>query len=273
MHDTTPPPQPQQNLPAEDLAWLEQAASEARRQWNRIRRHSSPAAKAQALANLSGYLLELEGPASALRLSRKAHRLWEDVGDPRMIAISSAVLTVHLMEAGHLQEALRQSVMTLEAMRGLPLEQRHTRMARCLGKEFLRAGYAAEGQRWLELALESPAHEDRAEILTLLSRALDLQGRLPEARERQQEACEAHHQQGDMVAMARSMLDLVRLELRLGRNWHAATLCREAPRILDWRGAPLEAAEARALDCFCGHPQRTDRHGMWPTARRGARWH
>ncbi len=120
-----------------------------------------------------------------------------------------------------------------------------------LGRVFLAAGYVAEAKNWLELALENPADGDRGIILALLSRALDLQGKLSEARDRQFEACAAFHAQKGLVSMATGMLSLARLEIRLGRRWEALTLCQEAASILDQRHLVVEAGEARELYRFC----------------------
>jgi hypothetical protein len=251
MPNTSLPNHPSRHLHPDELAWLNQAAEEARREWANARRRGGPSEKAQALACLSGIVCDLEGPEAALRLSRRAHRLWKLVGDPSNIAISGAVLAVRLLDAGRTKEALRQSAEALEAMRRLDPLNRHKGVPRCLGKEFLQAGYAAEAQAWLELALENPADGERAGILVSLSRALELQGRLPEARDRQHEACAAFHLQEERFAMAQAMLRLARLDLRLGQDWGAASLCKEAANLLERIGHKPETAEARRLYQLC----------------------
>lgn len=238
-------------LDAQERAWLQEVAEQARRDWVAARRQGSPAERAQALACLSGCICDLEGPIPALRLSRRAHRLWTLAGDPSPMAVSSAVLAVRLLDAGHPEEALRQSTLAREAMWNLGPSDRHAGVSRCLGKEFLLAGHTAEAQAWLELALENPADAERADILALLSRALDLQGRLPEARDRQHQACAAFHRLGDRIAMALGMLRLARLELRLGQQWCAASLCQEAISMLDRRRYGVEVAEAEELHRLC----------------------
>ena len=250
----------------DELTWLKEAAKEARREWEGLRRQGGPAEKAEVLACLSGIVCDLEGPDAALRLSRRAHRLWKAAADPYRIASSGAVLAVRLLDAGRPQEALQQSAEAREAMRLLnPPPQRNgvSRVSHAVGKDFLVAGHAAEAQAWLELALENPTDGERADILAQLSRALDLQGDLPGARERQQEACAAFHSQGKVVAgtkaevvmarvaMAEAMVVLARLELRLGRHWEAATLCKEAAPILERWHCEAEAAEARELHRLC----------------------
>jgi tetratricopeptide (TPR) repeat protein len=243
----TLPSLPNHPLYAEDQCWLEKGVKEARRELARVLKIGSPAEKAQALSHLAGFVSDLEGPAPALRLSRRAHRLWKVVGDPALVAISGSVLAVRLLDAGQPKEALRQSGEALLAMRQLKPLQRHKGVPNALGREFLSAGYAAEAQTWLELALENPEEGQRANILAQVSRALDLQGKLPEARDRQFEACAAFHFQKEFVAMAKGMLRLARLEIRLGRRWEAMTLCKEAASILERRRCKAEAVEAREL--------------------------
>jgi len=245
---------PSRHLHSDELAWLNKAAEEARHEWANARRRGGPAEKAQALACLSGIVCDLEGPEAALRLSRRAHRLWKEVGDSYTLAISGAVLAVRLLDAGRTKEALRQSAEALEAMRRLDPLNRHKGVPRCLGKDFLQAGYAAEAQAWLEMALENPADGERAGILANLSRALEFQDKLPEARDRQHEACAAHHLQDERFAMAKAMLRLARLDLLLGRNWNATSLCQEVIRTLKQHGCTAEAAEALALHRLsCGN--------------------
>ena len=193
----------------------------------------------------------MDGPQATLGLVRRAHRLWEVVGDPSQIATSRAALAGRLLNAGLSQEALQQSA---EARKGLRESEplcRHQGIPHCLGREFLKAGHAAEAQNWLELALENPAEGERGTILARLSLALDLQGKVPEARERQFEACAVFSGQKELVSMATGMLRLARLELRLGRRWEAMTLCQEAADFLDQRHMAFEAAEARALYRIC----------------------
>jgi tetratricopeptide (TPR) repeat protein len=174
------------------------------------------------------------------------------VADPTKIATSGAVLAVRLLDAGRPKEALRQSAEAHEAMRRLDPLYRHKGVPRCLGKDFLQSGHATEAQAWLELALENPEDWDRAGILVNLSRALEFQGKLPEAQERQFEACAAFHIQGERFAMAEAMLRLARLDLRLGRKWDAASLCQEVIRILNkHRRCEAEVAEARELHRLC----------------------
>ena len=245
----------------EESDWLLEFTKEARRKWARVRRSGDPAEKARALSHLSGCISDLEGPAAALRLSRRAHKLWEEVGDPGLIATSRAVLSIRLLDAGHPCEGLRQSALAIQAMRRIEPLQRHKGLPHCLGRGFLLAGYAAEAQAWLELALENPADGERAKVLAQLSRTLDLQGKLPEARERQSEACTAFHLQEEPFSLAKGMLSLARLDLRLGQRWKAGTLCQEAIRILDRRGFEADVAEARELQRLC-------RRGLLPPAGR-----
>jgi tetratricopeptide (TPR) repeat protein len=254
------PTQSNRHLHSSDRAWLEQAAKEARREWERARKRGGLADKAQALACLSGILCDLEGPEVGLRLSRRAHRLWEVAGDPQVIAVSGAVLAVRLLDAGRTQEALRQSAEALEAMRRLEPEHRKKGVPQHLGKEFLAAGFAAEAQSWLELELDSPALGERADLLANLSRALDLQGRPLESRDRLQEACVAYDDQWDQSGLANAMLCLARLELRMGNCWEASVLCRESMRLI--QHLPSEAltvAQAHDLLRLCpiaGRPRR-----------------
>jgi tetratricopeptide (TPR) repeat protein len=173
------------------------------------------------------------------------------VADPSTIATSAAVLAVRLLDAGRTQEALRQSSEALEAIRRLEPLHRHKGIPRCLGKEFLTAGHATEAQAWLELALENPADGERAGILVNLARALEFQGHLLEARNRQHEACTALHVQGERFTMAEAMLSLARLDLRLGRKWDAASICQEVIRILNKRGCAAEVDEAQELLRLC----------------------
>ena len=245
------PPQANRHLHSSDRTWLEQAAKEARRQWVRARKRGGLAEKAQALACLSGILCDLEGPEVSLRLSRRAHHLWEAAGDPQVIAVSSAVLAVRLLDAGRTEEALRQSAEALEAMRRLGPEHRKKGVSQHLGKEFLAAGFAAEAQSWLELELESPALGEQADLLANLSRALDLQGRLQEARDRLQEACIAYDDQWDQIAMAKAMLRQARLELRMGHCWEASAICRESRRFLRGPNEAQAIAQAQELFCLC----------------------
>lgn len=242
-------PLPQSEL--DSRAWLEQATREARLDWAKARRSAGPSEQAQALACLSGYVYELEGPVPALRLSRRAHELWKVSGDPGLIAVSSAVLAVRLLDAGRPEEAIRQAMEALEDFRQLPIQLRHPGVLRSIGKELLLAGYASEAQAWLELALKTPAEGERANILAHLSRAMDLQGRLLEAQEHQYEACVAYHLQDEPIAMAKAMVTLARLNHRAGQPWAAATLCQEADRILVKFRCPQEAAEARELRRLC----------------------
>jgi tetratricopeptide (TPR) repeat protein len=248
MSNTSLPSRPSRHLHSDELAWLNQAAEEARREWPNARRRGGPSEKAQALACLSGIVCDLEGPEAALHLSRRAHHLWKVVGDPSILAISGAVLAVRLLDAGRTKEALRQSAEALEAMRRLDPLNRHKGVPRCLGKDFLQAGYAAEAQAWLELALENPADGERAGILVNLSRALELQGNLPEARDRQNEACSAFHLQEERFAMAKAMLRLTRLDIRLGHEWEAASLFQEAARVLTMLDCLPEVAEGHELN-------------------------
>ncbi len=240
----------------EESDWLVEVTKEARREWARVRRLGGPVEKAQALSRLSGCISDLKGPVAALRLTRRAHTLWEEVGDPSQIAMSRAVLAVRLLEAGHPHEALRESAAAVLALRQLDPLQRHKHLPQYLGKNFLAAGHAAEAQAWLEMALENPADGERANILAKLSRTLDLQGKLPEARDRQSEACEAFHLQEEPFSLAKGMLSLARLDLRLGQHWEAGTLCQEAIRILDRRGFEGDVAEARELQRLCRGGQR-----------------
>jgi tetratricopeptide (TPR) repeat protein len=173
------------------------------------------------------------------------------VADPTTIATSGAVLAVRLLDAGRPKEALLQSAEAREAMRRLNPLHRHKGVPRCLGKDFLLAGHASEAQAWLELALENPADGERAGILVNLSRALELQGRFPEAHERQFEACAAYLFQGERFAMAEATLRLARLDLYLGRKWEAASLCQEVLRVLKRRGFEAEVAEAQELHRLC----------------------
>lgn len=242
---------PSQNLSPEEFTWLAEAAKSARREWNRARRKSDPVEKAMALSRLSAYLFDLEGPQAALGLVRRAHRLWEVAGNPSQIATSRAALAGRLLNAGLSQEALQQSAEARKAMGEMEPQRRHQGIPHCLGREFLKAGHAAEAQNWLELALENPAEGERGTILAKLSSALDLQGKLSEARERQFEACAAFHGQKGLVSMATGMLRLARLELRLGRRWEAMALCQEAATVLERRHLDFEAAECRALYRFC----------------------
>lgn len=242
-------------LDARERAWLQEVVEQARRDWAAARRQGSPAERAQALACLSGCVCDLEGPIAALRLSRRAHRLWTLAGDPAPIAVSSAVLAVRLLDAGRPEEALRQATLAREAMRNLGPSGRHAGVSRCLGKEFLLAGYAPEAQAWLELALEGAEEAEQADILGSLASALDLQGKLAEAKGRQHEACASLHRRGDRIAMAQGMLRLARLELRIGQRWSAAILCREISRILTRRGYEAEAAEAQELLGLCHDTQ------------------
>lgn len=253
MTASSHPTQPSRHLDSADRLWLEQAAKEARRDWERARKRGSQAEKAQALASLSGILCDLEGPEVGLRLSRRAHHLWEELGDPQVIAVSGAVLAIRLLDAGQAQEALGQSATALACMRSLAVEHRHKGVCHNLGQEFLTHGFPAEAQAWLELALENPAYDDpRAEYLCLLSRALDLQGRLQEARDRLQEACVAYDDQWDHPAMARAMLGQARLELRLGHSWEASVLCRESLRFIQrLPSAALTIAQAHELLNLC----------------------
>ena len=245
------PTQFNSHLHSSDRAWLEQAAKEARQEWERARKRGSLAEKAQALASLSGILCDLEGPEVSLRLSRRAHHLWEVAGDPQVIAVSGAVLAVRLLDAGQTQEALRQSATALACMRQLEPEQRHKGVSHHLGQEFLSAGFPTEAQAWLELALENPTYDERADLLAHLSRALDLQGRLQEARDRLQEACAAYDDQWDQAAMVKAMLRQARLELRMGRCWEASVLCRESLRFLRGPREALAIAQAQELFCLC----------------------
>ena len=245
------PTQFNSHLHSSDRAWLEQAAKEARREWERARKRGGLAEKAQALACLSGILCDLEGPEVSLRLSRRAHHLWEAAGDPQVIAVSGAVLAVRLLDAGRTEEALRQSAEALEAMRRLGPELRQKGVSQHLGKEFLAAGFAAEAQSWLELELDSPALGEQADLLANLARALDLQGRLQEARDRLQEACAAYDDQWDQAAMVKAMLRQARLELRMGRCWEASVLCRESLRFLRGPSAALAIAQAHELFSLC----------------------
>ena len=235
----------------EESDWLVEITKKARREWARARRLGGPVEKAQALSRLSGCISDLEGPAAALRLIRRAHKLWEEVGDPIQLAMSRAVLAVRLLEAGHPHEALRESAEAVLALRRLDPLIRHKHLPHYLGKNFLTAGLATEAQAWLEMALENPADGQRADILARLSRTLDLQGKLPEARDRQSEACTAFHLQEKPYSLAKGMLNLARLELRLGGRWEAMTLCQEAAALLDHRHLAFEAAEARDLYRFC----------------------
>ena len=241
----------------EDSDWLLEFTKEARREWARARRSGDPAKKAMALSHLSGCISDLEGPAAALRLTRRAHKLWEEVGDPSKMAMSRAVLAVRLLEAGLPHEALRQSSASVLAMRGLGPQKRHKNLPHYMGKKFLMAGYAEEAQAWLEMAIENPAEGERAGILAHLSRSLDLQGKLQEARERQFEACKAFHLQEEPFSLAKGMLSLARLDLRLGRRWEAGTLCQEVLRILQGHGYNAEVAKAQELKRLC-------HGGQWP---------
>ncbi len=242
---------PSQSLSPEESAWLAESANNARIEWNRARRKGDPLEKAKALSRLSAYLFDLDGPQATLGLVRRAHRLWEVVGDPSQIATSRAALAGRLLNAGLSQEALQQSAEARKGLRELEPLCRHQGIPHCLGREFLKAGHAAEAQSWLELALENPAEGERGTILARLSLALDLQGKLPEARERQSEACAAFHLQEEFFSMAKGMLSLARLDLRLGRRWEAGTLCQEAIRVLDRRGFEGDVAEARELQRLC----------------------
>jgi tetratricopeptide (TPR) repeat protein len=257
MPNTSLPNHPSRHLHSDELAWLNEAAEEARREWANARRRGGPAEKAQALACLSGIVCDLEGPEAALRLSRRAHSLWKVVGNPSTLATSGAVLAVRLLDAGRTKEALRQSAEALEAMRRLDPLNRHKGVPRCLGKDFLQAGYAAEAQAWLELALENPADGDRAAILESISRALELGGNLPEARDRQHEACAAFHLQGESFAMAKAMVRLARLDLRLGQHWYASLLCQEVLQLIGRHPqggrVAAEAGELRKLCRGKGH--------------------
>ena len=239
------------HLHPSDRAWLEQAAKEARQEWERARKRGNLAEKAQALACLSGILCDLEGPEVSLRLSRRAYHLWKVAGDPQVIAVSGAVLAVRLLDAGQTQEALRQSATALACMRQLEPEQRHKGISHHLGQEFLTAGFPAEAQAWIVLALENPALDERADLLAHLSIALDLQGRLQEARDRLQEACVAYDDQWDQAAMAKAMLRQARLELRMGRCWEASVLCRESLRFLRGPREALAIAQAHELFYLC----------------------
>ena len=267
------PTQPNCHLRSFDRVWLEQAAKEARRECERACKRGGLAEKAQALASLSGILCDLEGPEVGLRLSRRAHRLWEAAGDPQVIAVSAAVLAVRLLDAGRTREALQQSAEALEAMRRLGPEHRKKGVSHHLGKEFLVAGFAAEGQSWLELELESPALGVRADLLANLSRALDLQGRLQEARERLREACVAYDDEWDQAGLAKALLGRARLELRMGHGWEAAELCQEALRFLTGSSHQAsDSAQARELLVLCsaagGYSQPSTDPRKRPTALR-----
>ena len=240
----------------EESDWLVEITKKARREWARARRLGGPVEKAQALSRLSGCISDLEGPAAALRLIRRAHKLWEEVGDPIQLAISRAVLAVRLLEAGHPHEALRESAAAVVALRRLDPLLRHKHLPHYLGKNFLAAGHAAEAQAWLELALENPAEGEQGTILADLSRTMDLQGKLQEARDRQSEACTAFHLQEEPYSLAKGMLSLARLDLRLGRRWEAGTLCQEAIQILGRRGFEGDVAKARELQRLCRGGQR-----------------
>jgi tetratricopeptide (TPR) repeat protein len=150
-------------------------------------------------------------------------------------------------------------------------EQRHKGVSHHLGQEFLTAGFPAEAQAWLQLALEDTGYDERGDVLANLSRALDLQGRLQEARDRLQEACVAYDDQWDQAAMAKALLSLARLELRMGRGWEAAELCQEALRFLTGRSHQAsDSAQARELLVLClaagGHCQPTTGTRKRPTA-------
>ena len=240
----------------EESDWLVRVTKEARREWARVRRLGGPVEKAQALSRLSGCISDLKGPLAALRLTRRAHKLWEEVGDPIQLALSRAVLAIRLLEAGHPHEALRESGEALLALRRLDPVLRHKHLPHYLGKNFLAAGHAAEAQAWLEMALENPADGERANVLAKLSRTLDLQGKLPEARDRQSEACTAFHLQEEPYSLAKGMLSLARLDLRLGQHWEAGTLCQEAIQILNRRGFEGDVAKARELQRLCRLGQR-----------------
>ena len=270
MTASSHPTQPNHHLDSSDQGWLEQLAKEARREWNRARKQGDQAGKAQALTRLSGILCDLEGPEAGLRLSRRAHHLWEVAGDPPLIAVSGAILAVRLLNAGQTQEALRQSATALACMRQLEPEHRHKGVSHHLGHVFLMARFATDAKAWLELALENPTHIERGDLLALLSRALDLQGQPLEARDRLQEACVAYEDQWDQSGLANAMLCLARLELRMGHCWEASVLCRESLRLI--QHLPSEAltvAQAHDLLNLCpvaGRPRRpvADRQELSP---------
>jgi len=179
MQNPAPSSQTRRHLSPDDLAWLGQNAAQARREWSRLRRHGSAAEKAQALDFLSGIVCDLEGPAVALRLSRRANRLWKTVGDPESAAVSGAVLAVRLLDAGRPREALRQSTLAREAMLSLGRASCPAPVMVCLGKAFLAGGHGAEAQAWLDAALETLVGDERAEALALLSRVLDWPVKVP----------------------------------------------------------------------------------------------
>ena len=262
-----PPRRPLALRPPEERAWVDQGTRNARRHWESVRRHGGLAERANALACLSGWIFDSEGPAAALRLSRRAHRLYQAVGDPALLAVSTTVLALRLLDAGHLPEALRQATIAQTAMASLAPEARRPGLLCCVGRDFLLAGHVAEAQVWLELALQHPAADERAAILRLLARALELQNKLPAARERQQEACAVLHQAGARICMAQAMLPLARLDLRLGRKWHAATLCAEVLAHLPACRFQAEVAAARAIQRLCGPDLRG--HSLGTATRRG----
>jgi tetratricopeptide (TPR) repeat protein len=246
---TTPHSAPRPLSP-EDRTWLEEATSEARRQWASVHRSGSPEEKGQALAHLSACAADLEGPLPALRLARRAFRFYRAAGDPTRIAHACGILAVRFLEAGRTREALAHAAEALEGLRALEPRQRHPGLMRCLGRTFLGTGHAAAARAWLELALESLKPEDRGEILEGLA------GLLPpaEARERRIQACAAYSLQGNPTAMARLMLPMARHELASRRPWEAETLCMEA---LEHLGKGGHAAEAIELLQLCRRQHRS----------------
>jgi len=202
------------------------------------------------LEYLAGIVCDLEGPAVALRLSRRANRLWKTSGNPEAVAVSEAVLAVRLLDAGHAKEALRQSAGARVAMLSLGQGSFLKHMT-CIGKEFLVAGHVAEAEAWLGLALETLAGAERSGALALLSRAMELQGRIPEALACQQESCKTCHLHGEAIEMAKAMIRLARLHFHLNQKWQAGSLCLEAIRILEPRGYKEDVATAGKVLRLC----------------------
>ena len=251
MPNPLPPGPPRRYLSPDDIAWLEQGVAEGRKEWDRVRRHGSPEEKAWVLGSLSGQVCDLEGPAVALRLSRRAHRLWRTAGNPEAIAVSGAVLAVRLLDAGHLEEGLRQAAEAREAMLRLDRTPHLNSVMAGIGRELLWAGHATEAQAWLETATEAMEGDQLADTLEHLSRALELQGWIPKALQCQEEVCRLRHLQHERIALASAMLRLARLHMRLNRQWQAANLCIEAMKLLRRRNGARELALAQELHRLC----------------------
>lgn len=263
----------------ENLLWCKRQLTIARREYRSAKKNGLGKEEAEALDYIALLVVEVRGPASSIPLLRRLIRLQISLGNRLGQASASLMLAIRMLEAGRISEALRQAPITWQAVQEAGFEKFTGRQCQLLGQEFLRSGQNMDAQRWFELALtplclaqegtpgSSGPTEDaeaktlsdensrllssKAGVLLDLSRALEFQGRLYEARERQHEACSLWHLSRAWSGLGRGLLRLAQLEHRLGRIWNAAALCQEAASVLTAVKEERLLHEARRLHHAC----------------------